>query len=79
MNKVQKEIKRSPGLYLTREQIAKALGFCPGRITAFTKMGMPVLYSGKIKECRHGARPRYRLDWCQRWLNEHFTKKGSSR
>lgn len=59
-------------LPVTRKEVARALRVSPDTITNWTKIGMPCLYLGRVQNCQHGARPRYIIRKCLKWLENRL-------
>ena len=53
---------------LTRKELAKHFKVSPETVTAWSKVGMPCIFIGRVQTHEKGARPRYFLKDCEKWL-----------
>lgn len=67
-----------PAELLTRDQLAKLLKCSVNTITRLTKQGMPAYFIGAKQQPGKGARPRYSLENCKRWMEARARAFSSS-
>ena len=52
---------------MTRKEVAKYFKVTPETVTAWSKMGMPCIFVGRVQTHDRGARTRYYLQDCIQW------------